>query len=168
MNKKGFTLIELLIVVAIIGILAAVGAIVIPNVIEKSKVNSTKANFKNAFNFIQTSITQCEIGQEVQLSKLVSNTKTLQPNICPKIKNFSLGNNSYDVISAFDYHFKAEAWKNPYNTNWNATSTCTVRNGQISGDLGLICIWRNNLKEIIIGAKIDNYGAVMIQAIKIQ
>ena len=51
MNKKGFTLIELLIVVAIIGILAAVGAVVIPNVLEKSKVNSTKANFKNAFNF---------------------------------------------------------------------------------------------------------------------
>ena len=36
MNKKGFTLIELLIVVAIIGILAAVGAAVIPGLLEKA------------------------------------------------------------------------------------------------------------------------------------
>jgi prepilin-type N-terminal cleavage/methylation domain-containing protein len=36
--NKGFTLIELLIVVAIIGILAAVGAAVIPNILNKAKV----------------------------------------------------------------------------------------------------------------------------------
>ena len=41
MNKKGFTLIELLIVVAIIGILAAVGAVVIPNVLDKTKKTAT-------------------------------------------------------------------------------------------------------------------------------
>ena len=36
-SKRGFTLIELLIVVAIIGILAAVGATVIPGLLEKTK-----------------------------------------------------------------------------------------------------------------------------------
>ena len=36
--NKGFTLIELLIVVAIIGILAAVGAAVIPGLLEKAKI----------------------------------------------------------------------------------------------------------------------------------
>ena len=38
--NKGFTLIELLIVVAIIGILAAVGASVIPGLIEKTERNA--------------------------------------------------------------------------------------------------------------------------------
>ena len=43
---KGFTLIELLIVVAIIGILAAVGAAVIPNLLTNAKINCTTKQHK--------------------------------------------------------------------------------------------------------------------------
>ena len=48
--KKGFTLIELLIVVAIIGILAAVGSAVIPGLLENAKIKAVKANYNTIFN----------------------------------------------------------------------------------------------------------------------
>ena len=45
--QKGFTLIELLIVVAIIGILATVGAAVIPGLLEKTKITDVKVTLVN-------------------------------------------------------------------------------------------------------------------------
>ncbi len=57
--KKGFTLIELLIVVAIIGILAAVGTAVIPNILNKAKVTAVKDKHKNISNYISANIFNC-------------------------------------------------------------------------------------------------------------
>ena len=50
-KRNGFTLIELLIVVASIGILAAVGAAVIPNILNKAKVTAVKDKHKNMKRF---------------------------------------------------------------------------------------------------------------------
>ena len=58
--NKGFTLIELLIVVAIIGILAAVGAAVIPNLLTNAKIAAAKANHKTVVNFIKVNFAKCE------------------------------------------------------------------------------------------------------------
>ena len=60
--KKGFTLIELLIVVAIIGILAAVGAAVIPGLLENSKVNACKSNHSLLTKYLQNQFMKCSIG----------------------------------------------------------------------------------------------------------
>jgi prepilin-type N-terminal cleavage/methylation domain-containing protein len=65
MNRKGFTLIELLIVVAIIGILAAVGAAVIPGLLEKTKITATKENHAVVVNYFKTTITLCSTGQNI-------------------------------------------------------------------------------------------------------
>ena len=51
---NGFTLIELLIVVAIIGILAAVGAAVIPNLLTKTKITSVKAQHAEIVKYFAT------------------------------------------------------------------------------------------------------------------
>jgi len=67
MQKKGFTLIELLIVVAIIGILAAVGAVVIPNVLNKTKVTAIEEQHKNIINFIKLEKAQCAINTHQKL-----------------------------------------------------------------------------------------------------
>ena len=70
MKRKGFTLIELLIVVAIIGILAGVGAALIPRVLENTKVNATRSNHEAIVRFAKTASIQCEMGGEVGISPL--------------------------------------------------------------------------------------------------
>ena len=45
--KKGFTLVELLVVVAILGILAAVGIVSFGGFLGSAKENAVKANWKN-------------------------------------------------------------------------------------------------------------------------
>ncbi len=61
--NKGFTLIELLIVVAIIGILAAVGAAVIPGLLENAKKNATKAIHSQVVNYMTIGAQECYSGQ---------------------------------------------------------------------------------------------------------
>ena len=53
MNKKAFTLIKLLVVVAIIGILAAVGVVAYNGYTNSAKVNSSKTITKTLSNLFQ-------------------------------------------------------------------------------------------------------------------
>ena len=61
-KNSGFTLIELLIVVAIIGILAAVGAAVIPGLLENARVKAIKAQHIIIRDYISAEIIKCELG----------------------------------------------------------------------------------------------------------
>ena len=62
--NKGFTLIELLIVVAIIGILAAIGATVIPGLLTKTKITAVKEQHANIVNFIRLQKAKCDPGSK--------------------------------------------------------------------------------------------------------
>ena len=164
MKQKGFTLIELLVVVAIIGILAAVGVVAYNGYTSSAKKGAAKTQHKTIVKFIQSEIMKCSIGEQIILKKISSGNVIDQPGLCPKVNNITSGNNSYDVVSAFDYHFKAIGYKNVYQPQWYATSVCSVSGKTVynnHGDGGGTCITRQLNDEIIVGTNIASYDALI-------
>ena len=65
MNNKGFTLVELLVVVAIIGILAAVGVVAYNGYTTAAKINITKLNHDTVKKYVLNEINKCiNLGME--------------------------------------------------------------------------------------------------------
>ena len=168
-NQKGFTLIELLVVVAIIGILAAVGVVAYSGYTTSAKNNSVKQIHKNIAKFMAAEIQKCSIGSEVILNKLVSNQVTAQPDLCPKINNWTDPNSAF-IASAFENHFKAANWKNPHSTQAYGVSTCgvDVSRKNVSGNLGLTCIDRDFWgKKFEIGTNVSDKGEKMFTLVSV-
>ena len=75
-NKKGFTLVELVVVIAIIGVLAAILIPTMLNYVKKSRMRTANANAKVLFNTAKTSATGYVADGEVAHDITVSGDPT--------------------------------------------------------------------------------------------
>ena len=94
--SKGFTLIELLIVVAIIGILAAIGATVIPGLLGNTKITAVKAQHAEIVKYLSAEFQKCDLGY----SKIFIDTWKKNQENCPiPAKNAVLRASASDVLT---------------------------------------------------------------------
>ena len=114
--NKGFTLIELLIVVAIIGILAAVGAAVIPGLLEKAKINATIASHNSIVKYLKTQQVFCTTNPDKHIKLSRANGTEYNEKCSYLFHKVSL------IANLFPEHFEGKQFKNPYGNPPYATS----------------------------------------------
>ena len=104
-KRSAFTLIELLIVVAILGILAAVGIPMYQGYQDTAKYNASRTNFSNASSFLAAEITKCGITDSMYLK-----TSTALAGV-----DVECNETGGTLAANFIKHFELDNWKNPYN-----------------------------------------------------
>ena len=147
MKRKGFTLIELLIVVAIIGILAAVGAAIIPGLLEKTKITAVKEQHANVVNFIRLQKAKCDTGSKtLQLVTASGPGHDYEPPCSDFLKPSHITTSATMMFS----HLIGIGFKNPLETSkpfhqysrdyCSKTSTFAPGCSEITGSGGIMTI----------------------------
>jgi len=149
MSKKGFTLVELLVVVAILGILAAVGVVAYNGFMASAKENAVKSNFNSVTKYIETELMKCNLGSETEACSLsISNPSKYSFGNCECNDSFQ---QIYGAIFSYIHNYDEKGFSNPLNqddilkTGINMNNGCPIDQGVSGAPWGRVnCYFNEN------------------------